>query len=76
MKKTFKLLDLDCAHCAQKMEDGIRKTTALTRSPPRPPSCAKRSSPTASWCCKPPPAPPGAGHDFARLRPEKEEHFP
>ena len=25
MKKTFKLLDLDCAHCAQKMEDGIRK---------------------------------------------------
>lgn len=25
MKKTFKLLDLDCAHCAQKMEDAIKK---------------------------------------------------
>lgn len=25
MKKVFKLEELDCAHCAQKMEDGIRK---------------------------------------------------
>ncbi len=25
MKKVFKLEDLECAHCAQKMEDGIRK---------------------------------------------------
>ncbi len=25
MRKVFKLEDLDCAHCAQKMEDGIRK---------------------------------------------------
>lgn len=25
MKKTYKLLDLDCAHCAAKMEDAIRK---------------------------------------------------
>ena len=25
MKKVFKLEDLDCAHCAQKMEDGINK---------------------------------------------------
>lgn len=25
MKKVFRLEDLDCAHCAQKMEDGIRK---------------------------------------------------
>ena len=25
MKKVFKLEDLDCAHCAQKMEDGIKK---------------------------------------------------
>lgn len=25
MKKKFKLQDLDCAHCAAKMEDGIRK---------------------------------------------------
>ena len=25
MKKSFKLVDLDCANCAQKMEDAIRK---------------------------------------------------
>lgn len=25
MKKTFKLRDLDCANCAAKMEDAIRK---------------------------------------------------
>ena len=25
MKKTFKLIDLDCANCAAKMEDGIRR---------------------------------------------------
>lgn len=25
MKKTFKLTDLDCAHCAAKMETGIKK---------------------------------------------------
>lgn len=25
MKKVFKLKDLDCAHCAQKMEDAIKK---------------------------------------------------
>ena len=25
MKKTFKLTDLDCAHCAAKMEDSIKK---------------------------------------------------
>lgn len=25
MKKTFKLRDLDCANCAQKMEDAIKK---------------------------------------------------
>lgn len=25
MKKTFKLIDLDCAHCAAKMEDSIKK---------------------------------------------------
>lgn len=25
MKKSFKLKDLDCANCAQKMEDAIRK---------------------------------------------------
>ena len=25
MKKTFKMKDLECAHCAAKMEDAIRK---------------------------------------------------
>ncbi|MBQ8341988.1 MAG: heavy-metal-associated domain-containing protein [Clostridia bacterium] len=25
MKKTFDIEELDCAHCAAKMEDGIRK---------------------------------------------------
>lgn len=25
MKKKFKMVDLDCANCAQKMEDAIRK---------------------------------------------------
>ena len=30
MKKTYKLLDLDCAHCAAKMEDGIRKLDGVT----------------------------------------------
>lgn len=25
MKKKFKLVDLDCANCAQKMEDAIKK---------------------------------------------------
>ena len=25
MKKTYKMIDLDCAHCAAKMEDAIKK---------------------------------------------------
>lgn len=25
MKKVFQLIDLDCANCAQKMEDAVRK---------------------------------------------------
>ena len=25
MKKTFKLIDLDCANCARKMEDAVRR---------------------------------------------------
>lgn len=25
MKKSFKMVDLDCANCAQKMEDAIKK---------------------------------------------------
>ena len=25
MKKTFKVVDLDCAHCAAKMEEAIKK---------------------------------------------------
>ena len=27
MRKTFKLIDLDCANCAAKMEDAANKTT-------------------------------------------------
>lgn len=30
MKKTYKLVDLDCAHCAQKMEDAINKLPGVT----------------------------------------------
>ena len=29
MKKRFKLPDLDCAHCAAKMEDGIKKINGV-----------------------------------------------
>ncbi len=29
MKKTFKLTDLDCANCAAKMEDGIKKINGV-----------------------------------------------
>lgn len=29
MKKTFNLENLDCAHCAQKMEDGIKKISGV-----------------------------------------------
>lgn len=32
MKKTFKLTDLDCAHCAQKMEDAINKLPGVTHA--------------------------------------------
>ncbi len=30
MKKTFKMVDLDCANCARKMEDAIRKLDGVT----------------------------------------------
>ena len=30
MKKTFKLIDLDCAHCAAKMETAIKKLDGVT----------------------------------------------
>ena len=30
MKKTYKLEDLDCANCAAKMEDAIRKIDGVT----------------------------------------------
>lgn len=30
MRKTFALEDLDCAHCAAKMEDGIRKLPGVS----------------------------------------------
>ena len=29
MKKTFKLIDLECANCAAKMEDGIKKLSGV-----------------------------------------------
>ena len=30
MKKTFKLVDFDCANCAQKMENAINKLPGVT----------------------------------------------
>ena len=30
MKKTFKLMDLDCAHCAPKMEGAVKKIQGVT----------------------------------------------
>ena len=30
MTKVFKMEDLDCANCARKMEDGIRKLNGVT----------------------------------------------
>ena len=30
MKKTFKLIDLDCAHCAAKMEEAVKKIDGIT----------------------------------------------
>lgn len=32
MKKVFKLVDLDCAHCAQKMEDAINKIDGVNKA--------------------------------------------
>ena len=32
MKKSFKLIDLDCAHCAAKMEEAIRKLPGVTNA--------------------------------------------
>ena len=32
MKKTYKLEDLDCANCAAKMEDAIRKIDSVTNA--------------------------------------------
>lgn len=30
MKKTYNLIDLDCANCAQKMEDAIKKLDGVS----------------------------------------------
>lgn len=30
MKKTFRMIDLDCANCAAKMEDAVRKIPGVT----------------------------------------------
>ena len=32
MKKTFKMIDLDCAHCAAKMEDAINKIDGVSKA--------------------------------------------
>lgn len=32
MKKTFKLIDLDCANCAAKMENAIQKIDGVTKA--------------------------------------------
>lgn len=32
MKKTFKMNDLDCANCAAKMEDAIKKIDGVTNA--------------------------------------------
>lgn len=32
MKKTFQLIDLDCAHCAAKMEEAVNKIDGVTRA--------------------------------------------
>ena len=32
MRKVFKLTDLDCAHCAQKMEDAIAKLDGVEKA--------------------------------------------
>lgn len=32
MKKTFKLIDLDCANCAAKMEDAVKKINGVTNA--------------------------------------------
>lgn len=32
MKKTFKLIDLDCANCAAKMENAIKKIDGVTNA--------------------------------------------
>ena len=37
MKKKFKLTDLDCANCAAKMEDAIKKLDGVNDATPRMP---------------------------------------
>lgn len=32
MKKTFKLIDLDCANCAAKMEEAVKKIDGVTNA--------------------------------------------
>ena len=32
MRKTYKLIDLDCAHCAAKMETAIQKIDGVTEA--------------------------------------------
>lgn len=32
MRKTFKLVDLDCAHCAAKIEDSVKKIEGVVNA--------------------------------------------
>ena len=32
MKKTYKMVDLECAHCAAKMEDAIKKLPGVSNA--------------------------------------------
>ena len=32
MKKSYKMIDLECAHCAAKMEDAIKKLDGVTNA--------------------------------------------
>ena len=47
MKKTYKI-DVDCANCANLMEDAARKTAGVAGATPRP-SCRRSAKPARKW---------------------------